>query len=449
MYVSRYNFIFEINGESIIFNPLSGSLSIINKNDREALDKISSNKDVDEEIAQQFLKRGYIFSDQDEEQKQLYKMYNTYEKITSNKERYVLCPTYACNLKCTYCFQNSLVKRTPDLMSNKILKKAFEVIDIFHNERNSKNPFISLYGGEPFIAREKQIRLIKNIIRLSENRGYSITATTNGVDLSKYAKIISNPTVKQVQITLDGIKEVHDKRRVFHDGKGTFDSIVDGIESVLENGIKTVLRINVDSENVNKLPQLADFIIEKGWDKKVFAYIAPVKHYTGKYTFCIPEYKILESVSELYKNYPQTKILTLGGWQGIDTIMNLVNFRSLYPPQFKNCEANVYTYAFDLYGDVYTCIAACGESKFSIGKFYPEIKINENLLNNWRKRSIFSIPKCRDCRLNILCGGGCALLSYFGNGSLNDACCKPIEEALRIGLSIYIQNLKEISNEVH
>lgn len=306
-----------------------------------------------------------------------------------------------------------------------------------------------MYGGEPFIARKDQMKLIRKVIRLCGDSGYSITATTNGVDLSKYVKIISDPVVKQVQVTLDGIKEVHDKRRVFHDGRGTFDLIVKGIEDALENNIRVVLRVNVDSENVRNLPKLADFIIEKGWDKKVFAYIAPVKYYSGKYTFCIPEYKILESISEIYKNYPQTRILTLGGWQGIDTIMNLVNFKSLYPPQFKNCEANVYTYAFDLYGDVYTCLAACGESKFSIGKFYPELKINENMLNLWRKRSIFSIPKCKDCRFNILCGGGCALLAYFGNGSLGNACCKPIEQALKIGLSLYMQNLKEISNEVH
>jgi uncharacterized protein len=450
MYASKYNFILESNGENIIFNPLSGAIDIIDKKDLEILEKIKSNKNMDEEILKQFVRRGYVFSDEESEKKQLYKMYSLYEKVTSKKERYVLCPTYACNLKCTYCFQTGLVKRTADLMSNKVLNKAFDAINNFHKERDSKEPFISLYGGEPFIAREKQMELTRNIIKLCEENGYSITATTNGVDLSKYVGIISNPVVKQVQITLDGVKEIHDKRRIFSDGRGTFDLIVKGIEDALENNIKIILRANVDSENIDYLPKLADFLIGKGWDKKVFTYLAPVKQYTtGKNTFCMPEYKVLEAVSEIYKNYPQTRILTLGGWQGVDTIMNLVNFKSLFPPQFKNCEANVHTFAFDLHGDVYTCLATCGENKFSVGKFYPKLKLNQNLVDIWRRRSIFTIEKCKDCKFNILCGGGCAILAYFGNGSIDKECCKPIEQALKIGVSLYMERLKEMSNAIH
>lgn len=126
MYFSKYNFVFEIDGDTIIFNPLSGAFDVLDKIDIERLEKIRFNQDVDEEVIKQFLRRGYIYSNEEDEQKELYKMYNLYEEITSRKERYVLCPTYTCNLNCTYCFQTGLIKRTSDLMSNKVLKKALK-----------------------------------------------------------------------------------------------------------------------------------------------------------------------------------------------------------------------------------------------------------------------------------------------------------------------------------
>lgn len=37
-------------------------------------------------------------------------------------------------------------------------------------------------------------------------------------------------TIDSVQITIDGIKLIHDSRRVYKNGKGTFDDIVNGLD---------------------------------------------------------------------------------------------------------------------------------------------------------------------------------------------------------------------------
>jgi uncharacterized protein len=95
-------------------------------------------------------------------------------------------------------------------------------------------------------------------------------------------------------------------------------------------------------------------------------------------------------------------------------------------------------YAFDLHGDVYTCLSVCGNKKFSVGKFYPKLNLDKEKVGMWRKRSILDIPKCRECKYNLLCGGGCAILSYYEKGSLNEPCCKPIKKALKIGFSTYL-----------
>ncbi|MFQ6021047.1 MAG: radical SAM protein, partial [Candidatus Aenigmatarchaeota archaeon] len=414
------------------------AIDIINRNVLNFLKNIKLGKIKGKnKLIERLIRRGYVFDNEIDEQKELLRMYKLYEKIASQKERFVICPTYNCNLNCTYCFQNSILNRNQDLITKKVLNKCFETINKI---RKSKKLTISIYGGEPLISNSKQIDVIKDIIRKCEDSNYKMNIVTNGVELYKFVDILSKPFIKQVQVTLDGTKKVHDKRRIFRNGKGTFDLIVKSIDAAIENNIRIAIRVNVDSNNINNLPELANFIIEKGWDKRIFSYIAPVRQFSCKnYTFCIPEYETLAKISRIYEKYKQTKVLTLGGWQGIDTLISLSIYGKLFPPQFKNCEANVNMYAFDLYGDIYTCLSVCGNKEFSIGKFYPKLKINKSKLNSWRKRTVLKIPECRNCKFSLICGGGCPLLAFYKKGSMNKPYCKPIEEALKIGFSLYFK----------
>ena len=54
-----------------------------------------------------------------------------------------------------------------------------------------------------------------------------------------------------MRITLDGEKEIHDKRRVLCNGDGTFDVIVSNIKKFSEKGIRVKIRVNIDKENVD------------------------------------------------------------------------------------------------------------------------------------------------------------------------------------------------------
>ncbi len=63
-----------------------------------------------------------------------------------------------------------------------------------------------------------------------------------------------------IQVTLDGERKIHNKRRVFHDGSGSFDAIWQNIRLALEKQIEVYIRVNVDSDNLESLPALADLI---------------------------------------------------------------------------------------------------------------------------------------------------------------------------------------------
>ena len=71
-------------------------------------------------------------------------------------------------------------------------------------------------------------------------------------------------------MTLDGTEAVHNKRRFLKGGDGTFDKIVRGIDACLENQIPVNLRMVADKENIDNLPEFAQFAIDKGWTKNPF-----------------------------------------------------------------------------------------------------------------------------------------------------------------------------------
>ncbi len=73
--------------------------------------------------------------------------------------------------------------------------------------------------------------------------------------------------IREVQVTLDGTADIHNSRRFLKGGDGTFDRIVRGIDAALANKIDINLRMVIDKENIDNLPDLAQFAIDKGWTK--------------------------------------------------------------------------------------------------------------------------------------------------------------------------------------
>ena len=67
--------------------------------------------------------------------------------------------------------------------------------------------------------------------------------------LRKTLAILKKCDVTKLQITIDGIEEIHDKRRPLQNGKGTYKRIMDNLTNLKDELIPVSLRINTDREN--------------------------------------------------------------------------------------------------------------------------------------------------------------------------------------------------------
>ena len=93
---------------------------------------------------------------------------------------------------------------------------------------------------------------------------------TNGYTLEEYVPVLQSGRIREIQVTLDGTDTIHNKRRFLKDGNGTFDKIVSGIDACLQNKLNVNLRMVIDKENIENLPELAQFAIDKGWTKSPY-----------------------------------------------------------------------------------------------------------------------------------------------------------------------------------
>ena len=215
MKASNYNFFYQYDDKSYLaYNSRSNSLAILNKeNYQKYCDFIALNKPIDDEEFIEDLKAGlFIIDDEVDELKILrFKMYR--DRMNNISLGLTIAPTSDCNFRCIYCYEkNSLRKKEMTLeVEEAIIKFIEKTTDTIRNMN------ISWYGGEPLMRFDIIERLSEKIIKLcnEKNIDYSASIVTNGYLLNKeILKKFEKYKISSVQITLDGPKEIHDKRRI-------------------------------------------------------------------------------------------------------------------------------------------------------------------------------------------------------------------------------------------
>ncbi len=205
------------------------------------------------------LNKKIIVRDDADELKEMRYMENS-AKYQDSVYKIIIYTTNACNFRCTYCEQRHEAKQLSDEVSEKILKLVSEKAKV------NKRIEISWFGGEPFLEYDRICSMLDTAKTICYNLNCELvsSAATNGylISIEKVEKL-KKLGFEWLQITLDGNRKTHDKRRILANGEGTFDIILKNIESVLKQGIRVTLRINVDEENISDISEVIEAIPEE------------------------------------------------------------------------------------------------------------------------------------------------------------------------------------------
>ncbi len=437
MYLTKYLVKHKLDDhQTIVLNTLTGAIDLI---DNEFMRYFESPETISPSapIYQSLLDRGYIYNSKAEEEAKLKALFEKFKGV-DRPVMFVICPTYACNLRCVYCFEGDLTQVETHALTVAEVDSIFRAIEALTDKPAS----IQLFGGEPFLPANRAI--ISYILDEARKREFTISAVTNGVNLKEFLPLLRpyRDHLIDFQITLDGTADIHDKRRPKAGGQGTFVDIVSSIDDALAQGIRVRVRVNVDRENIGSLTDLANFMIQRGWDKfeNFAALLSPVDNHTGETVpHRLSEDETAKIWLDLKKNFPEVEIFRPDLFRNLDYIISTLKSDQISYPRFFYCESNnLSCYTFGTDKNIYLCAEAIGDQRTAVGSYHPDLVLDQKALDKWDGRSIMTLKKCRDCAVATFCGGGCAYAAMCINGSIDDPHCNQAEETLHA----YLESIK-------
>jgi uncharacterized protein len=391
------------------------------------------------------------------------------KKLASTPQQFMFIPTYECNLRCPYCFETDTrvqlgkLKVLQNILLPNMVDAAYECMDMMLNERFDGHPeriphkrSITLYGGEPLTL--ETLPIIEYVCEKGAERGYTFSAITNGVDLHNFLHLLGPGKIEFLQITLDGPKAIHNRKRIGPRHKaGTFDRIIENIKLALETGVRVSCRYHVDFNNISCTKELADELkrerLHEHPNFNLYTYPYHMFH-KGAETPKHPIMAIHDMHKEMSKIVAAAATERQAGAEGApeaaegaepangvlrlqvpdDGIAHKLKaylggqVMGLFNSGFEPCGATTGLYIFDPFWKIYTCWDSVGMAGHETGTYSAEGPVLNSLNDQWLDRSPATIEECKDCKYALMHFGGCASLPMNCRGTLFAPACYDFQD---------------------
>jgi len=444
-----------IVGRALLINGLYGAVDVVTQEERDLIEAGEFAK-LPLPVFERLSLRGHITRKTEEEETADIQLLSRIHRAVPawNGARLVIMPTYDCNFRCPYCVEQHRLKNgeawLARVMKDETMDAVFAAVDDYKARGFS---FVScvLYGGEPFLEKNREV--VRCIAEKCRARGIKIQASTNGYELESFLDCMEEYQFDHLQVTVDGVKELNDRRRLHKDGLPTYDRILSNVELALQRGVAVSLRVNVGRENLHGIGALVDDLKARGFIEKEKARAEEEKslkekdtgaktkrgwfryYFKAAYDDAHPENTVSEQaiIGELMKigfTAEEASRLERQYVQFAERLSEL--FKKENFPRFSPvyCDAETGLVVVDPFGRVYSCFDAVANEADSVG--YVDQDPGRFLWNfnraKWRVRTTDNMEACRACPYAFICRGGCAFRANYEHGSYFREHCGEIRE---------------------
>ena len=400
MKLSRYNILRNYDDATIFFNAETCALAVVDENFLRAVDAVKNDsfdeKNFDAQLIADMKSSGCLVEDGVDELERL-EFYRNLAKYDMTNFGLTIAPTLDCNFRCKYCYETH--------PKGKMSAETQEALIKFVEGRIERAKVFSVtwYGGEPLLDKEIIYTLSEKFLELCKKFSidYNAFIITNASlmtdsDVEQFKKY----KISGAQITIDGVKEIHDARRRSVSNESTFDRLIDRVNLLLNNDLMVIVRINIDKENIARVEELLDVLAER-IDKR-----AKLKIGFGKVAAYNDICKSIES--DCYNNVQFADIM-LPLYEKVSARGFTMNKMAAYPaPRVNFCCADyVNAFVVDSRGELYRCWNHVGNLKYSSGNVNDLSEEFEKNYLSWIQWNPIRHPKCRECKCLPICIGGC------------------------------------------
>lgn len=438
MKISKYTFMFDENGqEYYVYNTLSNALMEIDKESYSLLfesrntQKLST-ADFDEDLWEALCINN-IISDNDTDDYLKYKASITNIRKQRTGMHLTLAPTMDCCFRCHYCFEKYKEKKymTPEIMD--------QIIKYVTSYPELKNIKITWFGGEPLMA-VPQIEEFYDKFRDIWQEPFISNIITTGYHIDKESiRVMQKVGISSVQITLDGMKETHNKVKHLPSGEDVFERILSNIELLNDSApeINITIRVNLTLENKEEYIPLHKLCLTRFYGRSNITISPAFVLDRGTGDICRSNNNIF------FGHIERSKFIFNLAKNGINSVF------VRYPePFFNECAIrNEMAIAFDPEGYAYKCWEVIGNKEYAIGKLNDDgilTDINQTILNRQLYGAdTFDDPICSQCKYLPICNGGCPIqrIENKFEGGHND-CCSHYKGFMPDFLKIHIARKK-------
>lgn len=301
--------------------------------------------------------------------------------------------TNNCNLNCHYCFVNKSV-HTKDVLSVETSDLLIEKIKAVILEYQTEYISFRFSGGEPLL----NFNVIEDFVHKSKlmfngiGVKTSYTILTNLVLLKEeHVRFIGQEHIN-VNVSLDGVGEVHDISRNDTKGFKSFSIIERNITRLIQNDIKPRIMSVLNNANCIGLVDLIKYVISRNLSCRI--------------GFIHGETIDYDIILEIFKRdiFP---FLINAARKGYDVTQNILWGDYFIPYKTNyNCMAGMQSFLLHTNGDIYYCPQEIGNSAYC--NLYKTDSIS-SFLNNREFQNANKLIECDNCLYRFICSGGCPL----------------------------------------
>lgn len=269
--LSKYNALVQDGDVQLLYNHISGVLIEINDRLKE-FQGISSPTFCFSKFKRKLRKHGFLVTEGEDELEKYKRTYLDY--VANNKtKRFLIAVTDRCNSGCFYCYEKDNCKGpfTTD-MSLEVQEQLVRFLDHCISSTPTDVLSISWYGGEPLLCSDTVYNLAIRIRDICKERSVEFwnNMVTNGTLLNQgVIEQLLFIGCRNVQITIDGIREIHDKRRPLLDcDVSSYDVIMKNLVAGYAQGLEIDLRSNIDSSNSETYARFLSEILQSGLTRR-------------------------------------------------------------------------------------------------------------------------------------------------------------------------------------
>jgi uncharacterized protein len=420
---SRYNFRFPASGGLLLYNANTGAVVSLAGRDGARLAKLLMRpsrtlqpSSLSASMRRTLVGGGFLVSPRADELAEIRERFARARVQTPMV--LTITTTMDCNLGCYYCYE----ERDDSRLEAADLPALLAYIRRRLEASGKARLHIDWYGGEPLLNAEFIEAASPAIQQLCRTHGvqYAASVISNGTAWpDDVGNFVARHAIRQVQVSFDGLKRNHDKRRRYlapaarAEGASSFDKAIALVDKLLDHA-RVDVRFNIDRNNKHDLVPFYELARDRGW----FARIHPAVIQPARVAVYSESSKFLRRSELSVSEFDELRGLLRERFGSIAPIEESEVPDKFPYPKTGVCAALARdSTVIGADGTLYRCGLQAGEKSRGVGTLQTgslkgiPIRTQGDVQRHqhewWQGYDPTHLPKCSRCSFLPICWGGC------------------------------------------